>query len=72
MSYGMQESEHDKKKQSTDSVDVMTSLINGYELANGHADVWREKLPKEEDGTHILCAVRIGRSEARNSGRVLS
>ncbi|KAL5507564.1 ADA2 [Sanghuangporus vaninii] len=38
----------DGREQSTDSVDVMASLINGYELANGHAEVRREKLPKEE------------------------
>lgn len=38
----------DGREQSVDSTDVMTSLINGYDIANGHAEVRREKLTKEE------------------------
>lgn len=37
---------------STDRQDVMAALVNGYDVANGHAEVRREKLPREpkEDG----------------------
>lgn len=36
------------REQSIDGVDVMTALVNGYDMANGHAEVRREKLVKEE------------------------
>ncbi|EJD02636.1 uncharacterized protein FOMMEDRAFT_28357 [Fomitiporia mediterranea MF3/22] len=39
----------DGREQSTDSTDVMASLINGYDIANGHAEVRRGKLAKEEE-----------------------
>ena len=38
------------REASVDRADVMTSLINGYDVANGHAEVRREKLAKEEGG----------------------
>lgn len=36
------------REPSVDGVDVMTALVNGYDLANGHAETRREKLVKEE------------------------
>ncbi|KAI5119808.1 hypothetical protein M0805_006941 [Coniferiporia weirii] len=33
---------------STDGMDIMASLVNGYDVANGHAEVRREKLAKED------------------------
>lgn len=36
------------REPSLDSVDVMTALVNGYDLANGHAETRREKVVKEE------------------------
>lgn len=36
------------REMSVDGVDVMTSVVNGYDLANGHAETRREKLVKEE------------------------
>lgn len=36
------------REQSSDSIEVMRSVVNGYDMANGHAEVRREKLVKEE------------------------
>ncbi|KAH8118937.1 hypothetical protein DFH11DRAFT_1561971 [Phellopilus nigrolimitatus] len=38
----------DWREQSADGVDVMAALMNGYDVANGHAEVRREKLVKED------------------------
>ena len=39
----------DGRELSTDSTDVMTSLMSGYDIANGNAEVRREKMVKEEE-----------------------
>lgn len=35
------------REASLDRQDVMTALVNGYDVANGHAEVRRERLPRE-------------------------